>query len=164
MPRPASQTLFDALGRHPVHPFPARMAPEIVCSIIRPAGRRPLRILDPMMGSGTVVALAQSRHHHAVGIDIDPLATLISRVWTTPVDKKGVKSKAIRILDLAERIALRTPASAAFPAHAGDRGVATRITDNLKLYESRKPCRTPWRPDEPIEFQHTSPTVQSPPS
>jgi len=94
------------------------MAPEIVCSIIRPAGRRPLRILDPMMGSGTVVALAQSRHHHAVGIDIDPLATLISRVWTTPVDKKGVKSKAIRILDLAERIALRTPASAAFPAHA----------------------------------------------
>jgi hypothetical protein len=47
---------------------------------------------------------------------------------------------------------------------AGERGIAARIADNLRLYESRKPCRTPWRPDEPIEFQHTAPTVQSPAS
>jgi tetratricopeptide (TPR) repeat protein len=47
---------------------------------------------------------------------------------------------------------------------AGQRAVASRIADNLKLYESRKPCRTPWRSDEPIEFQHTAPTVQSPAS
>lgn len=114
MSRPANHNLFDALGRHPVHPFPARMAPEIVCSIIRPAGRRPLRILDPMMGSGTVVALAQSRHHHAIGIDIDPLAALITRVWTTPLDKEAVRSTAISILSAAKLIASRTPASEAF--------------------------------------------------
>ena len=36
--------------------------------------------------------------------------------------------------------------------------------DNLRLYESRKPCRTPWRPDEAIEFQATSApqAIQSP--
>jgi len=47
---------------------------------------------------------------------------------------------------------------------SGDRGIASRITDNLRLYESRKPCRTPWRSDEPLEFQHAGPTVQSPAS
>lgn len=36
---------------------------------------------------------------------------------------------------------------------SGDRGIGSRIADNLRLYESRKPCRTPWRPDEPLEFQ-----------
>ena len=36
---------------------------------------------------------------------------------------------------------------------SGDRGIAQRIADNLRLYEARKPCRTPWRPDEPLEFQ-----------
>jgi len=35
-------------------------------------------------------------------------------------------------------------------------GIAQRIVDNLRLYEARKPCRTPWRADEPFEFQSTN--------
>jgi tetratricopeptide (TPR) repeat protein len=38
----------------------------------------------------------------------------------------------------------------------GERGTARRIADTLRLYESRKPCRTPWRPGEPLEFQSTN--------
>jgi tetratricopeptide (TPR) repeat protein len=47
---------------------------------------------------------------------------------------------------------------------SGSQAVAQRITDNLRLYESRRPCRTPWRPDEPIEFQRTGgpQAIQSP--
>ena len=47
---------------------------------------------------------------------------------------------------------------------SGARAIAQRIADNLQLYESRKPCRTPWRPDEPIEFQRTGgpQAIQSP--
>ena len=47
---------------------------------------------------------------------------------------------------------------------SGERGIAERITDNLRLYESRRPCRTPWRADEPIEFQRTGgpQAIQSP--
>jgi tetratricopeptide (TPR) repeat protein len=46
----------------------------------------------------------------------------------------------------------------------GNASVAQRITDNLRLYESRRPCRTPYRADEPIEFQPTGgpQAVQSP--
>ena len=47
---------------------------------------------------------------------------------------------------------------------SGETGIAGRITDNLRSYESRKPCRAPWRPDEPIEFQPTGApqAIQSP--
>ena len=46
----------------------------------------------------------------------------------------------------------------------GQHDIAARIGDNLRLYESRKPCRTPYRADEPIEFQPTGgpQAVQSP--
>jgi hypothetical protein len=110
-----SRTIFEALGRHAVHPFPARMAPEIVCSILK-SSERPMKVLDPMMGSGTVVALAQSRGHRACGIDIDPLAALIAEVWTSGVQPDPVRRRADRVLKLAKRIAETTPASEAFPA------------------------------------------------
>jgi tetratricopeptide (TPR) repeat protein len=35
---------------------------------------------------------------------------------------------------------------------AGRRDLAERLADNLKLYETHRPSRTPWRADEPIEF------------
>jgi cytochrome c-type biogenesis protein CcmH/NrfG len=28
--------------------------------------------------------------------------------------------------------------------------VARKLTANLKLYQSRQPCRTPWTPDDPV--------------
>lgn len=70
-----------------VHPFPARMAPEIALDCIPTAenGKAQL-ILDPMCGSGTVLSAAMHRGHHALGIDLDPLAILMTRVATSPID------------------------------------------------------------------------------
>ncbi len=47
---------------------------------------------------------------------------------------------------------------------AGAAAIAARIADNLRTYEARRPCRTPWRPDEPIEYQRTGgpQAIQSP--
>ena len=115
----ASTTIYGALGRNPVHPFPARMAPEIVCSFIRRT-KRPLRVLDPMMGSGTVVALAQSRNHTAFGVDIDPLATLIARVWTSPVDPDQVRHKAAEVLQRATHHYKKVRARGAYPVDADE--------------------------------------------
>jgi SAM-dependent methyltransferase len=114
-----NRTLLGALGRHAVHPFPARMAPEIVCSFMRRAGR-PLRVVDPMMGSGTVIALAQSMNHRAIGIDIDPLAVLIGRVWTSPVNAEDVRRKAQRIFHRASRLALQLRGAETYPPSADD--------------------------------------------
>ena len=112
-----SDTISDAVGRGAVHPFPARMAAAVALRAIARA-RAPLRILDPMMGSGTVLAVARSKGHSASGIDIDPLAVLIARVWTTAVDKNSVRMHAAKILIKAEEACNLTRSRDAYPPDA----------------------------------------------
>ena len=45
---------------------------------------------------------------------------------------------------------------------AGRRDLVERLADNLELYETHRPSRTPWRADEPIEFFSGSGTPESP--
>jgi hypothetical protein len=33
---------------------------------------------------------------------------------------------------------------------AGREDLTARLEENLKRYESRQPCRTPWRDDDPV--------------
>jgi hypothetical protein len=77
----------------PIHPFPARMAPEIALAETKalPAGSV---VLDPMTGSGTVVRFASEQGHYALAIDSDPLAALMTRVWTTPICTDRLRSVA----------------------------------------------------------------------
>lgn len=80
----------------PVHPFPARMAPEIALAELQGLPEAAL-VLDPMAGSGTVLRHAVDLGHRALGFDLDPLAVLMARVWTTPVDDLAVE-KALRLV------------------------------------------------------------------
>ncbi len=68
-----------------VHPFPARMAPEIVLQALH-ALRPGSVVVDPMCGSGVVLREAVQQGHLAIGFDVDPLAVLMSKVWTHPLD------------------------------------------------------------------------------
>lgn len=70
-----------------IHPFPARMAPEIALGKIQ-ALRAGQTVLDPMSGSGMVLSQAVRGGINAIGVDLDPLAELISRVGATPVNEK----------------------------------------------------------------------------
>ncbi|MCF8476693.1 MAG: hypothetical protein K9G60_06660 [Pseudolabrys sp.] len=112
-----SETIFDAVGRGPVHPFPARMAAAVALKAIA-RSRTPLRVLDPMMGSGTVLAVARSKGHFASGVDIDPLAVLIARVWTTAIDKEAVRASAKNVLKRAEETLGQTASKDAYPHNA----------------------------------------------
>ena len=109
-----SKTVYEILGRDSVHPFPARMAPGLALDVIAKC-KEPLRVLDPMSGSGTVLAIARSMGHHAIGVDIDPLAVLISRVWTTPIDSDAVRKQAIQVLDQARSHSVSLQTHEAYP-------------------------------------------------
>ncbi|BCJ90563.1 hypothetical protein IZ6_12980 [Terrihabitans soli] len=83
-----------------IHPFPARMAPELALAALKnvPVGGT---IIDPMMGSGTVIRHATELGLQAVGFDMDPLAVLMSRVWTTPVDDRVIGNAYARLSEIA---------------------------------------------------------------
>ena len=44
----------------------------------------------------------------------------------------------------------------------GRRDVVGRLGDNLQRYQAGRPCRTPWRANEPIEFYSSSTPAENP--
>jgi len=84
----------------PIHPFPARMAPEIA---LAESGALPKGsiVLDPMIGSGTALRVALANGHKGIGFDMDPLAVLISRVWLTPLNTNDVRLAARHVVTKA---------------------------------------------------------------
>ncbi len=67
----------------PIHPFAARMAPEIAFEALKGLKKKST-VLDPMVGSGTVLRTVSEHGYKGIGFDIDPLAVLMSKAWTTP--------------------------------------------------------------------------------
>lgn len=61
------------------------MAPELALERLP---KEPARVLDQMMGSGTIPVLAGAAGHSATGYDLDPLALLIAEVWGRPLEEE----------------------------------------------------------------------------
>lgn len=91
----------------PIHPFPARMAPELALDALAALPKRST-VLDPMAGSGTVIRQAVELGHRAVGFDADPLAVLMTKVWTTGTSSVDVRNEYARLVEDAERVDLRS--------------------------------------------------------
>lgn len=73
---------------HGIHPYPARMIPQIARRLIERYSKPDDTILDPFCGSGSVLAEAKILGRKSVGIDVNPLACLIAKVKTTPIDPR----------------------------------------------------------------------------
>jgi DNA modification methylase len=113
------KTILETLGRSPIHPFPARMAPGIALEALGESTTT-LRVLDPMAGSGTVLAVARANGHRAFGLDLDPLAVLLAGVWTRTVDAGRVNDKAAEVLDRARATFVALRSGQAYPTGSDD--------------------------------------------
>jgi len=83
---------------HGLHPYPARMIPQIANRLIRENSTKGDTVLDPFCGSGSVLVEALILGRNAVGIDINPLAVLISRAKTTSINPTRFCSVSNEIL------------------------------------------------------------------
>ena len=72
---------FDRLT-HYLFRFPAKFHPPVVRQLIDEYSRPGDHILDPFCGSGTMLVEAAVAGRNAVGLDVDPVATFVSRVKT----------------------------------------------------------------------------------
>lgn len=85
----------------PIHPFAARMAPEIAFDALKDLTKQSI-VLDPMAGSGTVLRTISELGYNGIGFDIDPLSVLMSKAWTTPINEKFFLQKTNQIINNAD--------------------------------------------------------------
>jgi len=88
-----------------IHPFPARMAPEIALSGLDKLPQD-FVVLDPMAGSGMVLGTAAKLGLRAIGYDIDPLACMISKVNGTRVIEKTVRSACNELIEKTKKLSV----------------------------------------------------------
>ncbi|MCX6817291.1 MAG: DNA methyltransferase [Candidatus Aenigmarchaeota archaeon] len=71
---------------HGIHKYPARMIPQIANRLIKVYSKEDDTILDPFCGSGTVLVESLLLRRNSVGNDINPLAVLLTKVKSTPIE------------------------------------------------------------------------------
>lgn len=71
---------------HSIHPYTAKLTPHIPRYFIEKYTQKDDIVLDPFCGSGTTLLEARVLGRNAIGLDINPLAALISEVKTTSLD------------------------------------------------------------------------------
>ncbi|MHA1325533.1 MAG: DNA methyltransferase [Candidatus Helarchaeota archaeon] len=87
---------------HGLHIYPAKFIPQIPQLCIRKYSQPADYIIDPMCGSGTTLVEAMLLGRHAYGIDINPLAQLIARVKTTPLEVEELDQYYHQFLEFLE--------------------------------------------------------------
>ena len=71
---------------HGIHPYPAMMIPQVARRLIRTYGQEGGVLFDPYCGTGTTLLEGMLAKLTAIGTDLNPLARLIARTKTTPID------------------------------------------------------------------------------
>ena len=61
-------------------------------------------VLDPMCGSGVVVRRALDSGHAGIGLDIDPLAVLMTRVWTSEILQSIRPDLGLKLAEKANKL------------------------------------------------------------
>jgi len=75
-------------GIYGIHPYPAMFHFMVVRELIKKFSKEGAYVLDPFMGSGVTAGECLINKRNFIGYDINPLAILISKVRTTPLQSK----------------------------------------------------------------------------
>src|SRR5262249_46068568 len=92
---------------HTIYKYPARFSPAFVREAITCFTVPGDVVLDPFVGSGTSLVEAMALGRHGVGIDINPLATLLTRVKTTLITQEDVTAIDTWEHSVIDRLSLR---------------------------------------------------------
>jgi tetratricopeptide (TPR) repeat protein len=122
----ASARLAEAMDLYPNEPSFARAAARLYAAAPD----------DRVRNGGRALSLAQGL------LDRQPRTIGLAETMAMALAEAGQYSDAMRWQREAIEAAGR----------AGQRRVVERLSANLDRYQARRPCRTPWRADEPIEF------------
>ena len=86
---------------HSYHRYPAKFIPGLASYLINTNTKKNDVVCDPFGGCGTTLVEAKINSRHSVGIDINPLASLISKTKITAISPRKLQNYTD---DLLERI------------------------------------------------------------
>lgn len=92
IPRSNSQYLT-----HGYHRYPAKFIPDLARHLINKNTKTGELVCDPFGGCGTSILEAKINGRPSIGIDINPLAALISKTKTTPVQPKKLNDATFQL-------------------------------------------------------------------
>jgi site-specific DNA-methyltransferase (cytosine-N4-specific) len=75
---------------HDYHPYPAKFIPQIPSTLMEYFSEEGDVVWDPFCGCGTAVVEAIRKDRKAVGTDLNPLATLMTRAKSTPLEPESL--------------------------------------------------------------------------
>jgi len=83
---------------HGFHKYPAKFIPQLAKRCIEENTDTNEMVCDPFMGCGTTLIESLVSGRKAVGVDINPVAYLISKVKTTPINPEKLKQEVDKVL------------------------------------------------------------------
>jgi site-specific DNA-methyltransferase (cytosine-N4-specific) len=89
---------------HGFHNYPAMFIPQIARKLISVFSEEKDTVCDIFCGSGTTLVESSLLNRNSIGIELNPLAVLIARVKTTPINPKNLTDKLKFIIDEYESI------------------------------------------------------------
>jgi excisionase family DNA binding protein len=84
---------------HGFHTYPAMFIPQIARKLILAFSEEGDTMADIFCGSGTALVEAKLLGRHSIGIELNPLAVLIAKVKTTPLDPQRLIEAYQRVLE-----------------------------------------------------------------
>ena len=88
---------------HGLHPYPARMIPQVARKLILRYSKEGEMVWDPFCGSGSVLVESMLTSRKSIGTDLNPFAIFLSKVKTTPISFDFLRNAGREII--AQRLA-----------------------------------------------------------
>ncbi|MFN2588763.1 MAG: TRM11 family methyltransferase [Actinomycetota bacterium] len=89
---------------HYLFRFPAKFHPPVVKTLLETWTSENETVLDPFCGSGTLMVEAALSSRAAIGVDVDPLAVLVSQVKSQPLKSTTLRKTQKALLEKLERL------------------------------------------------------------
>ncbi len=87
---------------HGYHRYPAKFIPQLVARLLADFSSEGDLVVDPFMGSGTALVEAKLHRRPSIGVDINPVAYLVTKAKVTPIEPSRLEA-AVTLLERSVR-------------------------------------------------------------
>jgi len=82
---------------HGYHRYPAKFIPQIVSRLVEKYTKEGDLVVDPFGGCGTTLVESKVMRRPSIGVDINPVAVLITKAKKTPIELAKIKEQFLRL-------------------------------------------------------------------